>query len=1008
MTKHIHAPRVASREALTTKAALVAVALASWGCTSSNQTVTLQSLQASGRTSFLCLSSETYAARSLNDCPDQVPPAIDGETRHLYSMVTQTVRGEVAVVDLTSGGVVDEDQTIPGFTLLPVGGVPTSIVSTPGSVATFVGVGQAGTEGIFAIPSSCVKPRTDGEPQRSLTTWSACRLPSAPGDMAILVDPPADPSKPNEVRASCGGLAAAVSADALQTSRECPADLSGETTPPGRRKLAVVLPDRGELVVIDGQELLDRPPGTYEPCVFERQVPLRVDLPAEPIAQMVPPDLAGGPKPVGLLHPPPSIPFTARPGGLAQVDDPVTQEHRLFLADLDAPVVHVLDTRDPCDIRETPPLLPMSFVDPNRVVTTSRVAASPLTSDEKRYLYAIDPLDGGSVMFFDVSPGSSNRTPLLRPNSPLVPFEPPDRIAFNSPARDVTFALHDMPVAEPPTETQAVGVFCDPTPGASTAYRPSSDLSSGARPGELRGVFGFLALESGQISVIDVEDFDAKCRRPVEANGSPTPDFRGCSSDPDGPYEIGSVPTVTNEVSCRMIESHRARSSTTMRNDATVGVRAPSLRLLPKLTDDSGRTLVTDRSPEGLNHPRMLGVNFSPTQPGQVYVGTTLYTETDPSNKVVFEPAAAQESSLVLSFAEPRTYAPDEVFNARFEGPLVDERPGATYAFDEQSGSATLSDSGIVFCDAGVEDQRAAQDDLGTPLGVTDLQQFGRFHADYARILSDIPARDNTWWSRSLPAAESAACGGATADERYLRCSAQLGTSIAPGALRELSIDVATRNVLTVHPRSESAGSSGARDVAAFLECCFPTTVSYEVRGSHEWIVRGAQSGFRNRITSDGSGRCVVDPDPIRQNLRSRVVEISCADGCGQGVPDGAPAIGPPIAGEVACIFDSAHPPSVTIGADGSACIYHGLSASFAIYAGQPKGATPSSQRDMTFAWEVLGGFSPLILGAGSDTNTSPQSIVFSPQTGSLVVADGASRGIVTIDLSTLAATSIL
>ena len=170
------------------------------------------------------------------------------------------------------------------------------------------------------------------------------------------------------------------------------------------------------------------------------------------------------------------------------------------------PVIHVLDTHDPCAISEVPPLLPESYLDPARVVTTSRLAASPLTTDEKRYLYAVDVVGGGSVMMFDVSPGASNRTPLLRPRSALLPFEPPDRIAFDAPARDVTFALRDQVerLRADPLSTGAGsdrGVLrSESQPAAHGArrasYRPATDLSTGAIPGNLRGVFGFVALDS--------------------------------------------------------------------------------------------------------------------------------------------------------------------------------------------------------------------------------------------------------------------------------------------------------------------------------------------------------------------------------------------------------------------------------------------------------------------------------------------------------------------------------
>jgi hypothetical protein len=982
-------------------------------CSPSPQTTTLRSLEAGGRVSFLCLATRIQAsdgtrfvagARDLGECPDFAP--LDGEERHLFSLVTQTRRGEIAVVDLTGGGVVDEEPTVPGFNFLPVGAQPTSIVSTPGSVASFVGVAEVGREGIFAIPWSAIGQRQAHQPIRDLTSWSACRLPSAPGDIAVLVDEPYDGDHdPSTVDApSCGAGDEAASTE-IQKKRDWPADLSTETGRPGRRKLVVSLPDRGEVVILDAQTLLDQKPGVFEPCQVERRVPLAVNLPEEPISQQLPPDLAGGPPPTGLIHGPFPNPPAARPAGFAQVDDPVTQEHRLFVADHDAPVVHVLGTAHPCEMKEEPPLLPVSFVDPARVVTTSRVAASPLTTDQKRYLYAIDEgLGGGAVMMFDISPGASDRTPLLRPRSALLPFEPPDRIAFDAPARDVAFALRDH-VEPDSTGSQRVGVLCDPKPDTSptpgSLYRPSVDHTTGAGPGNLRGIFGFIALESGQVSVIDVQDFDAPCRRPTSANTSTTEDFRGCSSDPtDVPtyQNRDGTPTVSAEVSCSIVEANRSRSALFILNDDSMGIRAPSLRSMPKLVSDSGRTLLTDNSDEGVKNPRMLAVNFSAKDHAQVYVGTTLFETTSAEHPLRTDPATADQASLVLSFAEPRAYAAQEDFAAVYEGSLLGERSGAQFALAADGSGASLTDSGVVFCDHGVEDRRVTRV-RASKLGITaedSISKFASRHADYAVIKSDLLDETDSWWR----GVEGSRCGGADPNQAgagFLTCQANLGTHDAPSELRELRILEASANTLRVEPRLQNASAANRARVSELLACCFPQSVSYEVRASAEWVVRGALSGFRHDIMTDATGQCAIDDSPLRAHLRSRALEMSCSDGC----PDSARKewVGRPASGEVACIFDSANPPPQTIGAAGSECLYQGLTTRFALYAGKSP-----TVRDSLFSWTVTGGYSPLIMNLASlnDASTAPQSMVYSPQQDGLVVVDGATKGLVVLSLATL------
>src|SRR5262249_15161559 len=163
---------------------------------------------------------------------------------------------------------------------------------------------------------------------------------------------------------------------------------------------------------------------------------------------------------------------------------------------------------------------PSSLEDPTRVVTTSRVAVTPqLTADLKRYVYAVDQVDG-SVMVFDVSDGPHDTAPLLRPHPEYAPFSPADRIRFTSPTRDVTILQRDIPIKNPITGVAQQGIRCDPDPAhkcnaaddanATTcdfigaAYRSKNDHEQGAGPLLLRGMFAFLVLTSGAIAVIDV------------------------------------------------------------------------------------------------------------------------------------------------------------------------------------------------------------------------------------------------------------------------------------------------------------------------------------------------------------------------------------------------------------------------------------------------------------------------------------------------------------------------
>ncbi|MEO8905353.1 MAG: hypothetical protein ABI488_22820, partial [Polyangiaceae bacterium] len=256
-------------------------------CSQTPVTVDLHSLQASGKVSFVCRADDgSPAGHKLDECPDY-----EHGTRHLLGLVTQTATNEVAIVDLYEGAVVDVDPTTPGYSFLRVGASPGAIVTSPGGAASFVGVSGFQKNGIFALPTTCLSPpkaktdpREPNEVSRDLTSWAACSLSSAPGEITMLVDPPV--AKGGAIRGACDG---SPQAKPDLTGRDCPADLTAEGGPVGRRKLLVSLPDEHKLVLLDAQSLLDRPAGEFTSCTVEASYGLNAPLPTSPVQPVLPP-----------------------------------------------------------------------------------------------------------------------------------------------------------------------------------------------------------------------------------------------------------------------------------------------------------------------------------------------------------------------------------------------------------------------------------------------------------------------------------------------------------------------------------------------------------------------------------------------------------------------------------------------------------------------------------------------------------------------------------------------
>ena len=1037
-----------------------------FGCNEQTVEVELHSLQASGKVAFVCRDSDGRGAdRSL--CPDYVG---DDTDYRLYALVTQTSTEEVAVIDTFEAKVVDTEPSVPGYSFLRVPARPGAIASSPGGAATFVGIeGPDGKTGITAITTSCIGKPKEGETARDVTSFPSCHLPVMPGDIAVIVAPP---EADGTIRASCDPSSGPEEGNPPGSLRaECWADLTkehedsneNEVGPRGRRKLAVALPDRGEIVIIDAQWLVDQTPGSFKDCRIEATLPLTVDLgPAgtkqvlDDAPELVPPDGCVIGKPIA---PPKPSSFLPRPAGFARSGD------LLYVADQAAPVIHALDMSNPCAPQELPSLLPMSFKPEraNETIVTSRIAASPLTPGGERFVYAVDELDDpSSLMVFDVSPGSTNRTPLVRPGSLLVP-EPADRIQLGSPIIDVAFALRDLETTDPETGVAESGVLCDPDPAAEVdspgaLHRPTSDKSRGAQPRLLRGLFGLAMLKTGQVAIIDVDDFDAPCRRPTSTNPLDVPDFRGCVNDPElaearekygiepsdpvfytsNASETGSA-TVTNEVTCSTVEPHRLRSALLGKSTPSDGVGAPALVAFPEFTQNSD---AVDLPPE--SQPKLLAVPFDAPAGDQVppdplvYVGTTLHTKGSSTADLVTDPNTARVPSLTLPFTELRSHPAADTVTLTFEGALTGNFTSGSvvYTPGDVDDPMRIEDPAAQFCDRGVYDLEMLGKLGVEKFGIRDTaaarDAFARAHADAVEVTSELlPASDPYWISQRLIGTGEGQCG-----MDYGTCSDTFGTYERSDVLpsREFSVVKAYQDRLSVLPKGAETDEQRAQR-SLRLECCFPQGIHYRVRTTNQWLLVGAASGLRNDVTArpetvDGRThyRCDRDCDPVKTYYNPRVFEIASSTSCNTpfgprcGVGDQRPGDvcvydacdandnvenGPCRRTDASLVLPGATAPTQPGGPPGPieegdvgalACIHSGLTSRFAVY----RGLSPS-QRGMAFAWQTSGGFRPLVSSiAAVSIIVSPMQVEYVPELQRIAIVDGAQLGLTLISLDSL------
>ncbi|MDI1449677.1 hypothetical protein [Polyangium sp. 6x1] len=989
--------------------------VAGGGCQTQTVPTAVRALERSGRVSFLCLGAPgvgTTPALPYEKCggtrfatPNEY--GVSGEVTtqpHLYALVTQTTRGEVAVVDMNTkvDSVLDSNPRVPGANFLPVGAQPVDIVSTAGSTAAFVGVAEAGREGIFALAAKDIRVCATCAP-KTLSSWPACALPGAPGEMLVINDPANDA---DEVRARCDDTT-------YSKPREPEPDGAGgylvDLTQEGfgRPKLVVTIPDLGALAVIDAQTLFDvereadgtpkkdpetgelvyvHAPGSWKECPIDRWVPLEVDLPVQ--GPSAPPPTGAACVAPPVPKPAPAQAFDARPAGIT------TAEKRLFVGDLDAPVVHVLDMKTPCEPIERESLLPTSLREPERVVTTSQLAASPtLAGSLDQFLYAIDDLDG-SVMVFDIAKDATSRRPLTRPHPEWTPGQAPDRVEFGVPVQDLVIIEHDNPLPIPSTGAAPEGVRCSPDPDLTvctttstscdpaTLYRTSGTYETGAGPTTLRGAFAYVVLGTGQIAVVDIDDYDALCRAPAMYTylyGCPPP---GAPADLENEEGLAS----SGEISCNVVVPHTPRSANYVRTSDQTGQNQPGLAGFPLLYNKDG-TLQSTFDPGG---PVMRATVPAPKDASEAIPAAHFRIAVGASLPVIDQKtglttnAGELEHTIVMNFEDPRAQTTSQGFTITYEGSL----PGFTGKagrLDLTGGpTPSLSDAASRFCDQGVLGERAWAEILaseGDPKAATNAKAL----ADYVQIVSSIPEEDDVHW------ASQETQGVCT----YQQCKSTFGVAEVPQLTRDIRILESYQDRLelgTSRVQIPNTATSDANDTMPvppeLYECCFPTLVGFNIRVGSQWSVVGESSGFMHHVipspesmgaTPLGACRNSCDPTRARENGRVRAA------------------------------------PNDTVVKDGD--VFAFINPFFRLAINDPAqgndfDADPNSSaingppRDTFFQFAVQGNFRPLTLNLASNTTEiQPQAITFVPSTGELAITDGSLEGLLLVSARRLGLT---
>ena len=952
-------------------------------------------------------------------------------TNHLYALVTQTARGEVAVVDLTAGRIVDPDPITPGINFLPAGKIPTDIAATPDGKLTFLATGEANRPALFAIDNRKILGASQildpglANPPATLTDWPVCALPARPSAVHII-EHRGDTAHPYDVAVVFPG-------DAVDGARVATFDptpfLRGagyDTTP-------------GETVA----------KGAMQACPISAALPLSTTLPAtwtrgptwsygvpyldEAVAASTTSSsaaLAACTTTSTSERPTPTPDkATARASGSA-LDD-----NLLYIGDANLPIIHVIDISNASLPVELAPLLATSESEPTRPVTIGAIAVSPATRDFKRYLYATDARDG-SVMIFDVTDATSARVPLRRPNAVVDPLSPVDRVRFGAPVVSIAFGRTDQPIANANSSVGQSGFLCNPNPNATLEtdvgvnYRANSaaTLSRTLLPARFRGIFAFATLSTGEVITLDVDDWDAPCRRPdpmdVAPNSvtpaQPAPTNSSELTDPyHAPIALQSLALntpVSLESFFPVSTPHRARSSYLLRRNTDTGSRVPSLTSIPQLQQNSSP--ISLAGAPGLTRPIMLPTATDFRDPSSEITPEAL----DPASRLPADPrftiippikpnplpAEVVPPGVRLSWEDPTAHLDQDWF-VTYEG----EIPGfsdlaLTLEGVDDYQALSLSQPAGRLCARGIEDARVASvraNAMKAELAANNLPALNRLDSqlsDYVQVVDQLLDRGDPYWSQPN------SCWSpdlATPASRYDACATTFGDANDQNHSRDFPVLEAYDDHFVVGnyfnrvadpeatPPIEGTREYVRRDPANAerlrgLQCCFHGQARFRARPANQWIALGSRVGYLHHIVrSSTDNSCVLDCNPDKTLLSSRALAVPRP------------------------FTDAALAAMKIPGRDSVVALRNPMFA-FTIWNGFE--VVPRKIPDPTLLWNVQptrdfvwrfttrGEFVPysIRLDGAVGNPVNPQSSQYLDVLGSLAIVDGSSQGLVLLDVS--------
>lgn len=853
-------------------------ALAAPGCTSGVGLSSPRAMNHPIDVAFACFDTSIAGlpvVRPLADCALHVDVASNtrqpplNTAMHMHALVTQSTRGEVGAVDLIARGVLDSDMSVPGYTFVPVGELPTTIVVPPTDpTCTYVasrGPVDGRHPGISIIDTRRFRSGA-GLDHNPFPLFAPYVLPSAPSDM-------------------------------------------------------VLAPDGGSFwITMDALGVLVRVPieGSCHLGTIDLVVPLYEEVPAGvPYSDGTSADLtrtcglAAGTGPVAAHVVPPRTPDV----GIDTDPEPVAiaidhDNGWILVADRALPLIHRVNMADGTLLAPLAPGVPVrDVVVTPRVPDSYDVVADPLAGTcaapstlhpfgsvvpapasaitFSRYVYAIDDTDGTVLAIEYSNPADAARFGAVIPVD-VRGARRSDRLAMPIVARslEIITPQYDTTAADPRQTPAGPDPCTPPLEGNPNGYGlclPSSTApSQPPSPQVLRGVFLTVAGADGAVRFVDVYDLDAPCRGrtfgavlPIDT-GTRLPDITGTDC---------VDPTINGDLAV-YIRRHRPRVQQLLTTFVTVTTG-------PTVYFAGGGSVVlgTDGVPTGSSTPQPCSMDTDCTTMGLVCRANVCVSPNEVPSLRLFDDQGADPALLacpsglgmvwgetapnangsgthdvpvVCSLVDPFA-AISETWSATYEGTIPGTFTSSANAHVESGAFTGVIDTRLDYCSLGVIGRQDAERN-GLPIDAPEQH----YHGDLLAITGVMP-------EANLENAMGPLC-------RQVVNISQIGEPQQPILVRidrAFSLPTGMPSIrdpytgrLVIDPATplENRGADATGHVPTIsdaIQCFGDTLLTIDVRSFQAFTVGGTRSGYQTRIIRDpADGGCIYDAtntDVLRQ-----------------------------------------------------------------------------------------------------------------------------------------------